>query len=60
MKKYTFLGIVLVVLATLFSLHYATNLIDDTALRISLLVSLIVVLIVRKQLNITFSPASKS
>jgi len=54
MRNYIFLGIVLLVLIILFSLRYPLNMIDDTALRISLLISLIIILILRKQLNITF------
>lgn len=60
MNKYTFLGIVLTVLVVLFSLHYATNLIGDGALRAALIFCLILVLVLRKKLNITFSPTSKT
>ena len=60
MNKYTFLGIVLTVLVALFSLHYATNLIGNGTLRAALIFCLILVLVLRKKLNITFSPTSKT
>jgi len=60
MNKYAFLGIVSTVLVVLFSLHYATNLIGDGTLRASLIFCLILVLVLRKKLNITFSPTSKT
>ncbi|WP_214729979.1 MULTISPECIES: hypothetical protein [unclassified Exiguobacterium] len=57
MKNMMFLGLVVLLLATLFSLHYGLHVIDDTTLKISLLASLIVVLIARKKWKITFSTA---
>jgi len=57
MKNMMFLGLVVLLLTTLFSLHYGLHVIDDTTLKISLLASLIVVLIARKKWKITFSTA---
>ncbi len=57
MKSMMFLGLVVLLLTTLFSLHYGLHVISDTTLKISLLVSLIVVLIARKKWKITFSTA---
>lgn len=54
MKNMIFLGIVVALLMGLFSLHYGLHLIDDTTLKVSLLISLIVVLIVRKKWKISF------
>jgi len=55
MKNMMFLGLVVLLLVMLFSLHYGLHLISDTTLKISLLASLIVVLIARKKWKITFS-----
>ena len=55
MKNMMFLGLVVLLLTTLFSLHYGLHVISDTTLKISLLVSLIVVLIARKKWKVTFS-----
>lgn len=57
MKNMIFLGSVVALLTVLFSLHYGVHLIDDTTLKISLLISLIVVLIARKKWKITFTTA---
>ncbi|WP_410503130.1 hypothetical protein RIF24_07790 [Exiguobacterium acetylicum] len=57
MKNMMFLELVVLLLTTLFSLHYGLNVIDDTTLKISLLALLIVVLIARKKWKITFSTA---
>lgn len=57
MKNMMFLGLVVLLLTTLFSLHYGLHLISDTTLKISLLASLIVVLIARKKWKIAFSTA---
>ncbi|MFP7279142.1 hypothetical protein SFC11_07250 [Exiguobacterium indicum] len=57
MKNMMFLGLVVLLLTLLFSLHYGLQLISDTTLKISLLASLIVVLIARKKWKITFSTA---
>lgn len=57
MKNMMFLGLVVLLLVMLFSLHYGLQLISDTTLKISLLASLIVVLIARKKWKITFSTA---
>jgi len=57
MKNMFFLGSVVALLTVLFSLHYGVHLIDDTRLKISLLISLIVVLIARKKWKITFTTA---
>ena len=57
MKDMMFLGLVVLLLTTLFSLHYGLHVIGDTTLKISLLTSLIVVLIARKTWKITFSTA---
>ncbi len=57
MKNMIFLGSVVAILTVLFSLHYGVHLIDDTTLKISLLISLIVVLIARKKWKITFTTA---
>ena len=57
MKNMMFLGLVVLLLTTLFSLHYGLQLISDTTLKISLLASLIVVLVARKKWKITFSTA---
>ncbi|MGI1806877.1 hypothetical protein ACRPK8_14205 [Exiguobacterium sp. TDN 0502] len=55
MKNMMFLGLVVLLLTKLFSLHYGLQVIDDTTLKISLLASLIVVLIARKKWKVTFS-----
>lgn len=57
MKNMIFLGSVVALLTVLFSLHYGVRLIDDTTLKISLLISLIVVLIARKKWKIAFTTA---
>lgn len=57
MKNMIFLGSVVALLTVLFSLHFGLNVIDDTTLKISLLISLIVVLIARKKWKITFTTA---
>ncbi len=51
MKNMMFLGLVVLLLVMLFSLHYGLHLISDTTLKISLLASLIVVLIARKKME---------